>query len=272
MHHIILAAFGVRETAEPACRRIDETVAERFPHAQRHWYYSSLASSRRTDRHGSADERSLKDILRNATTPGDRIVVQSLHLTPGIEFHQLMEEVFRCATDIAIGMPLLCHPEDHRRVACSLLPILPPNGSQAVLLIGHGTTHPSWTTLPVFAATLQKHVGPRVFLAVLNHYPESSGVIDEIVAAGYQNVLVVPLLMATGTHFARDIASESSSSWASRLRERGLELSICHHGIAVLPGIAEIFADHIEHAQARRQSIKPFGRVDKSPPGKPVKP
>jgi sirohydrochlorin cobaltochelatase len=262
MHHIIFAAFGVRKMAEPAYRRIDETVAERFPHAQRHWYYSSPASSRRTDHHGSANERSLKDIVSNTTTPGDRIVVQSLHLTPGIEFHQLMDEVFRCTADIAIGMPLLCHPEDHRRVVCSILPILPPTGSQAVLLIGHGTTHPSWTTLPVFAATLQKHVGPHVFLAVLNHYPDSSGVIDEIVAAGYQEVLVVPLLMATGTHFARDIAGESSSSWASRIRQRGLELSICHHGIAVLPGIAEIFADHIEHAQTRRQSIKPFGQVE----------
>jgi sirohydrochlorin cobaltochelatase len=150
-----------------------------------------------------------------------------------------------------IGMPLLSSQEDFHRLADLLSPLLPNSSDRGVLLIGHGTTHPSWTTLPVLEHLLRGITRSSVFLAVLQHFPDSSGVIDQMAATGVKHWLVIPLLLSTGTHFQRDITGPGPHSWLSRLHRHGLSPVFHEEGLGTLPGIAEMFGDHIQTALDR---------------------
>lgn len=261
MNHIILTAFGTGAAAKDTYHLLETQVTARFPDADLHWFHSSPTNRRQDDKQPARSALLLGDLLD--TLPSGQhcsVVVQSLHLTPGSEFHRMVRETSASGTGAVIGMPLLSAPDDFRRVARCLLPLLPKPGDQGVLLIGHGTCHPSWTVYPVLEQTLRNEVGPHIFVATLGHYPESDSVIADIAAAGYRRLLVIPLLLAAGTHFRRDIAGRQPGSWSSRLADRGIRPTFHNQGLGVLPGIADIFSDHIQDA---------FERLNTPPPKAP---
>jgi len=192
---------------------------------------------------------SLTELLQNLyLDASESIVVQSLHVMPGHEFHRVVRETRQAQAKVVIGMPLLTTPDDHHRVADCLVPIIEANDNKAILILGHGTSHQSWTTYPTLEKVIRRRAGTRVFVTGLEKYPDSETVIDEIADTGFDQVFVIPFLMVAGMHFQRDIIGEAPTSWKSRLNRKKIDLSIHDQGLGLLPGIAEIFCDHIRTA------------------------
>ncbi len=247
-HHIILSAFGTTTQSGRTYGVLDERISSRFKDCSVHWHYSSPSVRRSLDQN-KAKQPSLRDVLHNlAGNSPYRIVVQPLHVMAGQEFHRVVREAKEANATAAIGMPLLCTPDDFHRVAGNLMPLIEENESKAILILGHGTTHPSWTTYPALEKILRTQAGNRVFVTGLEKYPGPEAMIDEIAASGFDRVFIIPLLMATGMHFQRDIVGTAPNSWKSRLKSKRIELSYHDRGLALLPGIAEIFCDHIRTA------------------------
>ena len=237
--HIILTAFGTTTLAQNTYNYLDSLIKSRFPKSITHWYFSSP----------TVRKRSLSDILEESARSGDRkIVVQSVHVTPGHEFHQMVRKVHAHPVPAAIGMPLLTSPTDYNRVAQALMPLIDTKNQDAILILGHGTLHPSWTAIPAFEKIMRTMAGDHVFVAALEKYPLSENVIDEIASKGFTRLLIIPLLITAGMHFKRDIIGDSPKSWQSRLKTRGIELSFHNEGLGMLNGIPDIICDHIEQA------------------------
>ncbi len=241
MTSIILTSFGTNEAVRDTSRFIAKHVGASFPDAS----LQRIHLPRMTGPNYGGGNELVK--LLNADPPpaNGPMVVQPLLLTPGSEFHQLAKIVSTVRYNACISMPLLSSPLDFRRVARSLQPLLAQDKQTVTVLIGHGTTHPSWTIFPALEQIIEEETGLPVLVAALQHYPPPETVIDRIIASGYQHALIVPLLLTTGTHYRRDIAGPQHPSWAGRLRRLGIRVTLHEQGLGTLPGIADLFVDHI---------------------------
>lgn len=156
MKHIILTAFGASESAEKTYRFLGSQFSARFPDARLHWSISSPAKARSAPGRAKGIDEALAKVLADLPTDDPSCcVVQSLHLTPGLEFHRSVRAVQAYRPGTPIGLPLLSSRGDFHRLADLLSPLLPDTSDRGVLLIGHGTKHPSWTSLPVLEHLLR---------------------------------------------------------------------------------------------------------------------
>lgn len=246
---LILTAFSTNESTLTTNRQLEQAVTSRFPTRTVLWGYNQRTVARE-HRKGNREIRQPKDILHELAAAGcTAAVVQSLHLLPGHEFHELHHEV-RHVTAIAsrIGMPLFSSPEDYHLLIELLTPLARQDEEQALLLIGHGTRHPVWTAYVALEHLLQHRFGDRAFVGVLEHFPPSEDVGERILAAGYSRVLLIPFFFSGGVHIHRDMLGEADHSWLRRLQRLGLKVTAVQDGIGLLPGIGELVIRHIEEA------------------------
>lgn len=148
-------------------------------------------------------------------------------------------------------MPLFFSFNDYQTILDLLSPLIMADPQQAVLLVGHGTRHPVWPAYLALENLLQKRFGPRVFIGVVEHYPDTTDIEERICAAGYRKVLMIPFFLVAGVHFHRDMMGAGEHSWRNRLEKNGLEVEPVNEGIGFLPGIGELVVQHINDAEAQ---------------------
>jgi sirohydrochlorin cobaltochelatase len=246
---IVMAVFGTTSHAEVTYRIIDRHVREAFPEHDIHWAYSSRMIKGLIQGRQDRGIKHPHEILRELHSQGNNwAVVQSVHLIGGHEFFRLLQEVREEEIRTSIGMPLLTSPDDYIRTGRCLEPIINDHPEKAILLMGHGTDHPSWTTYPAFQQTCGQMFGNRVFVGAVEQFPPSEGLIAEISAAGFKEVLLIPFLLVAGMHYQHDLMSEESDSWRSRLQDAGIAVKAIPDGLGGLSCISDIFCDHIREA------------------------
>ena len=249
MRHLILAAFGTTTTARQTYHWLGSQIEPYFPDCTIHWIYTSPKVRQVLSELSPGAETSLPTLIEEINhDPANSLVIQSLHVLPGHEFHRLVKGAASSLVPTALGMPLLTSPSDYQRVAVCLKPLMARYPEGGVVVLGHGTNHPTWTAYPALQSVLRHYYGNRVFTGTLEMYPDSSEVVDEIVRSGFKEVVIVPFLMVAGMHFKRDIIAESSDSWKSQLQSAGLQVKLHGSGLGMLEGIADIFCDHIRDA------------------------
>lgn len=249
-NHIILTAFGSTTRAKETYRMIGEQIASRFPDCTIHWAYSSpTIRSLSGDRQGPPLP-SLPESAAAIVNPG-RIVVQSLHVLPGWEFQRIINEIKLLETNVAVGMPLLSSNNDLYRLRHCLNPLIENSKDNAVLILGHGTDHPCQNTFSDLADILKHQWGSRIFVSTIEYPQETPGsIVAQIAAGGYRNVLIIPLLLVAGMHFLRDINGSDRNSWKQMLSRHHINLRVHEHGLGMLPGVTDIYSDHIRAAFA----------------------
>jgi sirohydrochlorin cobaltochelatase len=246
---IVMAAFGTTSRAEATYKIIDAQVREIFSGHEIHWAYSSrMIKSLLQGRQDKAIKHP-HEILRKLHAQGyNWAVVQSVHLVGGHEFFRLLREIRDEEIRTSIGMPLLTSPDDHIRVGRCLESIIHDHPEKAILLIGHGTDHPSWTAYPAFQQTCRQMFGNRIFVGAVEQFPPSEGLIAEVAAAGFKEALLIPFLLVAGMHYQHDLMSEECDSWSTRLKEAGITVKVFPNGIGSLSCISDIFCGHIQEA------------------------
>ncbi len=252
---IILTASGTSAAAEKTCRHIETSVKRHFPRHEIYWGYSSRVVRQELQKKQSAALQQPADIASTLTTAGHRqVVVQSLHLIPGHEFHALQQEVRQVeGIDCLIGMPILYSPTDYTTYMDLLAPYIKQRSDRAVLIVGHGTRHAVWPIYLALESMLQRRFGSQVFMGVVEHFPLTNDVEERIAAAGFKKVLMIPFFLVAGMHFRRDMIGDQPDSWKQRLKKRGLQVEVMSDGVGLLPGIGELVANHITAAMSRAQ-------------------
>jgi sirohydrochlorin cobaltochelatase len=183
-----------------------------------------------------------------------QVVVQSLQIVPGGEFHRLVSlsrEYEKKDADpekrlkITIGLPLLSGLEDCRRVS-KILPDLwndiEPK-KDAVLLAGHGTGHPADAIYSQMAQVLKKDYG-QVLLGTIEGFPGLLEMVDELKATGVQKVRLRPFLLVAGGHAENDISGPAPDSWKSTLERAGIEVDFHLSALGEIEGIVQILKEH----------------------------
>lgn len=246
---IIMAAFGTTSKALTTYQHIDRYIRSHFPLHPVAWAYTSrMVNSRLQTRENGIFNHPLEAVRMLREKGFRQVIIQSLHLLPGLEFHQLVKECRQAALPCHFGMPLLTSPLDYNKMADCLAPLIASRPDKAILLIGHGTHHPSWIAYPALENIFRHRFGSRIFVGVLEKNPESGSVPEEIVAAGFKQVCAIPLLLVAGMHYERDIAGAGGNSWLVRLERQGLEVESIAEGLGLQSGFCGIVTDHIEEA------------------------
>ncbi|MGI9538404.1 MAG: sirohydrochlorin cobaltochelatase, partial [Desulfocapsaceae bacterium] len=135
------------------------------------------------------------------------------------------------------------------RVAHALQSLVENSNHGAALILGHGTDHPCRASYLTLQAKLHSKTGPHIFFTTIEKPVDPPEIIiQKIRDAGYKEIFCVPFLMVAGMHFFKDIDGDHPSSWRNLLKAHQIEIDLHDRGLAHLPGVDEIFCDHIQSA------------------------
>ena len=177
-----------------------------------------------------------------------RIVVQPLHLIPGEEFHELLTELapFRASfAEVAVGVPLLYDAESYFRLAKVLAPTLPKTApDEAVVFMGHGTSHPANSAYPAIQRVFDDLDMP-VYVGTVEGYPTLDGVQRLLERDGIRKVTLLPLMLVAGDHANNDMAGDDPDSWKSVLTEKGYSVTCVIRGLGELPAVQDLYVKNV---------------------------
>jgi sirohydrochlorin cobaltochelatase len=179
------------------------------------------------------------------------VIVQSTHIINGAEFHDLVITVnrFREGFDeIRIGLPLLSSTDDYRAVMDALEKQMPPLGEgEAVVLMGHGTSHPANAAYPALQFMMLQRALP-MYLGTVEGYPELDDVITLLEENDIREVTLMPFMVVAGDHATNDMAGDGEDSWKSILTAMGYRVNVYLHGIGENEAIQDMYVDHVRKA------------------------
>lgn len=195
----------------------------------------------------------------------ESVVVQSLQIVPGVEFHQVAALVQGwkgtkpAFSSLEIGLPLLSDLPDCRRVS-SLLPAFCSGPAyrrdpekEAVLLVGHGTGHPADALYSLMSMVLKKD-HKNVFLGTMEGFASLTEILPELKGSGVKIVRLLPFLLVAGGHAENDIFGQSPLSWKSTLEKEGYEVVVDRHGLGERREIVSLFLEHTRNALKKMEN------------------
>lgn len=176
------------------------------------------------------------------------VYIQSTFLLSGLENEKLHDVITRYKKQfqiINVGAPLLAEKKDYIKTLQVLLEDTQLHEEEALILVGHGTTHVANTTYQNLEYTAYTNGYRNIFVATIGNIQSGRMLIRKLNAMGYKRVCLLPLLFVSGYHAQKDIDGKENS-WKCFLQEAGYEVRTVMKGLGEYPGIRAIFMEHLE--------------------------
>lgn len=255
---ILLVAFGTSiPQAQAAFNNIDQKVKQAYPGIAVRWAYTSSIIRRKLARQGThydSPEMALAKMMDEGFT---HVAVQSLHTIAGSEFHDLRRNASAFGNmaggfdKILVGYPLLSTDEDLNRVANAIINNIPGNRKQneAVVLMGHGTHHPSNAFYAALMFRLQQ-TDSNIFVGTVESYPDIDVILKMLKNKKVKKAWLMPFMSVAGDHARNDLAGNEDDSWKSILAAAGIQCELVLKGTAETDDFVHIWVDHLNVAMA----------------------
>jgi sirohydrochlorin cobaltochelatase len=249
---VIAVAFGTSTAARDTYAFFEERFRARYPDTELAWAFTS-SLLREKAQQAALKMSSLEDVLQDFEQQGyKRVVVQSLHIIPGIEFQKITETARRSALKTAIGMPLLTSDEDMEKTVSAFADRIPPTGEWATVLVGHGTHHPAGNAYRTIERILKERYQKNVLISVVEGEPSWEAARESIQKSGVKKVKFIPLMFVAGDHMLNDVMGENSedgaASWNMQLPK--VTVDGTEKGIGFNLKIIDIYLQHLEEARS----------------------
>ncbi|MGV8139806.1 MAG: sirohydrochlorin cobaltochelatase [Mangrovibacterium sp.] len=251
---ILLVAFGSgRSEAQEAMANIEQELRIAFPEAELFWAFTSGIIRGKLQAEGRHVDSPFEALHRMRQQGFSEIIVQSLHVIPGGEYERLQKTISAFteqgggAVSVKSGRPLLCSHEDILEV-CRMLPeILPAveDECDAVILMGHGTSHPSNIYYPGIQYYLWQQ-SSRYWIATVEGYPSLQDILPLLKEKQIRRIWLVPFMAVAGNHVLDDMAGDKPDSWKSILEVNGYEVHAILKGLAEYNEIVRIWISHLK--------------------------
>ena len=177
--------------------------------------------------------------------------LEPTHIINGIENEKMLEEIQKHASSfekVLVGKPLLSEPDDYKKTVHAVMEDVDLEEGECLILMGHGTDHHANSAYPALEYTLQALGYDRIHVATVEGFPELKDVMHRIEQKQYRKVALLPFMFVAGDHAKNDMAGDEDS-WKCELEEAGYEVRPILRGLGELPGIRQIFMEHLEEAQ-----------------------
>lgn len=249
---ILLVTFGSSEkTAQVSFENIDRKVKEAYPGIPVRWAYTSHIIRERFAEKGTYLDSPEVALAKMQDENFTHVAVQSLHTIAGAEFQELYRavaafEMMEGFEKVVLGYPLMNTQKDMEDVAAAVIASIPAERSKedAVLLVGHGTHHPS----NVFYAALMFQLqldDPNIFVGTVEGYPKVNLLKQELLKKNIRKAYLLPFMSVAGDHAKNDMAGDKKDSWVSILTEAGIKCVPVLKGTAEFDEYVAIWVDHV---------------------------
>jgi sirohydrochlorin cobaltochelatase len=250
---ILLVAFGSSEaSAQVSFENIDKKTRAAFPDIPVYWAYTSSIIRKKLAKQGKqldSPEMALAKMMDEGFT---HVAVQSLHTIAGAEYHDLSRTVegFKLMGGfqrIILAYPLLGTQEDMQRAVDGILEIIPPQrkAGEAVVLMGHGTHHPSNAFYAALMLQLQLK-DPDIFVGTVEGYPDVELIKDLILKKNIKKAYLMPFMSVAGDHAKNDMAGDEDDSWKSIFTKAGIQCVPILKGTAEYDVFVDMWVDHLK--------------------------
>ncbi|WP_373499798.1 sirohydrochlorin cobaltochelatase [Desulfococcus sp.] len=239
---ILLVTFGTSiPSAQAAFANIDAQVKKAFPGMEVRWAYTSHIIRKKLAREGKLLDSPEVALAKLMDDGYSRVAVQSLHMIPGLEFHEIhtnakrFEKMVGGFDKVFVAYPLLSS-NDAMDTVVKILPaaMIPKERTpgDAVVLMGHGTHH---TSDAIYSAMMYKfqNADPNIYVGTVEGHPTFDEVKALLVKKGIKKAYLLPFMSVAGDHARNDLAGDDPDSWKSMLTLAGIEC------VPVLKGVAE---------------------------------
>ena len=204
------------------------------------------------------------------------LVIQPTHLMHGAEYDELKAAVDKYASKFAkvvIAEPLLGEVgsdaskinADKKATAVALTaaavktagfdsPDAAAKAGTAFVFMGHGTSHTAKVSYSQMQSQMKALGYKNVFIGTVEGEPEETAceeVIKAVAAAGYNKVVLRPMMVVAGDHANNDMAAEDDEeSWLSQFKASGKfnKIDTQIEGLGRLPAIQKIYVSHTQAA------------------------
>jgi len=249
---ILLVAFGSSyPAAQVSFENIDKKARAAYPEIPIRWAYTSHIIRKKLAKQGKHLDSPEVALAKMQDEGFTHVAVQSLHTIGGAEYHDLRRTVgaFKVMGGfqrILLGNPLLATQEDMQRAVAAILKTIPPNRKEkeAVVLMGHGTHHPSNAFYAALMFQLQLK-DPNIFVGTVEGYPEVDLIKELLLKKKIKKAYLMPFMSVAGDHAKNDMAGDEDDSWKSILTKAGIQCIPILIGTAEYDGFVDIWVDHL---------------------------
>ncbi len=275
---IVIAAFGTTTDAHVTYDFFEEQLRKELPAEYRgyeiRWAITSeIVRERGNKKFKEAGiekrYRSLAQVISNLEDEGYRkIVVQPLHIFPGIEYESVlrMVEGMRKAFEdfnlrIEVGEPLLQYWWDMERVAEALKADLLGSGEGCNVLASHGTGETAVGSNITYLGLerVLEHKFDNTFLGSVEGITSRDEALSKARACRVKTVKFIPFMYVAGDHVMNDImgaepGDDGELSWALEMKREGFRTEVSratykgreyYKGLGFYPEVNRIFIEGI---------------------------
>ena len=253
---ILVVSFGTSylEPLKNSIENVENKIRNQFKDYDVHRAFTSHMIIKKLEIvHGLIVEKP-EELLERLYIEGyEEVIIQPLHIIPGEEFSYIknievyFKEMFK---SIKVGRPIFYYqgieglPEDYSLFIKSIKGII--EGEEAVVMMGHGTVHPSNAVYGALQSVLNDEGYKNVFVGTIKGYPNFTSVLNKIKKRGIKKVLLMPLMLVAGNHAINDMTSEKDNSWKSMLEAEGIEVKLWTKGLGEVDEFAQLYIDRVD--------------------------
>ena len=151
------------------------------------------------------------------------------------------------------GAPLLTSDDDFAKAARAMADATKDSvkdGKTAVCWMGHGTSADSHSIYAKMQQVLKDAGNVNHFIGTVEAAPLAEDVVKMVKDAGYEKVILRPMMIVAGDHANNDMADENDpESWYSVFTNAGLEVVECQiNGLGEIKAVRNLLADHAKAA------------------------
>lgn len=253
---LLVVSFGTsyEETRKKTIDQIEADLCAVFPDHRFYRAWTSKMIIKKLKNRDNIIVDTVPEALERMANDGVKeLLVQPTHVLNGLENEWMREDIFRVKDrfeTIRIGDPLLMYTEDFFSTIRGLMASLPvPTEEEALVFMGHGTTHSTNMTYPALDYMFKDRGFPHVMIGTVEGYPELDNVMRDLAALKtVRKVYLAPFMVVAGDHALNDMAGDESDSWKSRLEEAGYEVECILKGLGEFEAVRELFSAHAKKA------------------------
>jgi sirohydrochlorin cobaltochelatase len=256
----LLVTFGTSvPSAQVAFVNIEKQVRAAFPETEIRWAYTSKTIRKKLAKNGTSIDSPEIALARLMDDGFTRVVVQSLHMIPGVEFEELNAHARlfgQMGMDrVEVSPPLLSSDEVLDKVLQTIAATIIPQERKpedAVILMGHGTHHASDAIYSALMYKAQK-MDANLYVGTVEGHPTFDEVKAILVKKGVKKAYLLPLMTVAGDHAKNDMAGEEPSSWKSQLAKEGIASVPVLQGLAEFDPLVALWVENLKTAMGRIQ-------------------
>lgn len=206
-------------------------------------------------------EEALKELKADGYT---RIAITSLNIIPGIEYdysNAVYNGYKGQFKKMSYGTPLMYFmgqegqtDEVAETIAAVSTQFPKTKKNEAILLMAHGTPHPSNAYYSVMQNRLNEAGFDNVYIYSVEGWPHLDTIIPLLKAKGVKKVTLMPFMMVAGDHANNDMAGDEDDSHKTILQKEGFKVDTYLHGLGENTQIRKLFVDRANEALAALQA------------------